>query len=184
VKRLVPRKKRAKGGRPAKGKKRAQRAPKTSDSNARHVAQGPDSNAEQSAYAGESKLRPGLQASIERVVLHEWTIASLDSRLPAVLSTPHMIGLMEIAAAQAIMAELPPGGISVGTRIEVDHLKAIPAGATVRATAQLAQHDGRFLVFDVEARSGDHIIGRGRVFRAIVEPKQFHSTAISRAPSP
>lgn len=130
--------------------------------------------------ASESKLRTGLQASIERVVLQEWTIAALDSRLPAVLSTPHMIGLMEIAAAQAIMAELPPGAISVGTRIEVDHLRAVPAGATIRATAQLARQDGRFLVFEVEARSGDHVIGRGRVFRAVVETQKFQANATSR----
>ena len=173
MKRSVPKKKRAKAASRVKAASRSRHTAKASQANAKHAA-----------HAGESKLRPGLQASIERVVLHEWTIASLDSRLPAVLSTPHMIGLMEIAAAQAIMAELPPGAISVGTRIEVDHLKAIPAGATVRATAQLAQHDGRFLVFDVEARSGDHVVGRGRVFRAIVEPKQFHAAAVSRAPSP
>jgi predicted thioesterase len=129
----------------------------------------------------ESKLRPGLQASIERVVLQEWTIAALDSRLPAVLSTPHMIGLMEIAAAQAILAELPPGTISVGTRIEVDHLKAVPAGATLRASATLVRHDGRFLVFEAEARSGEHVIGRGRVYRAIVEHQKFDATARSRA---
>jgi fluoroacetyl-CoA thioesterase len=163
----VPKKKRGKAA------SRAPRAPKASHPKAKHAA-----------HAGESKLRPGLQASIERVVLLEWTIASLDSRLPAVLSTPHMIGLMEITAAQAIMAELPPGAISVGTRIEVDHLKAIPAGATVRTTAQLARHEGRFLVFDVEARSGDHVIGRGRVFRAIVEHQKFDANATSRAPSP
>jgi fluoroacetyl-CoA thioesterase len=173
VKRSVAKKKRAKAAPRVKAASRSARAPKVSQANAKHAA-----------HDGESKLPPGLQASIERVVLHEWTIASLDSRLPAVLSAPHMIGLMEIAAAQAIMAELPPGAISVGTRIEVDHLKAILAGATVRATAQLAQHDGRFLVFDVEARSGDHVVGLGRVFRAIVEPKQFHAVAASLAPSP
>ena len=172
MKRSVPKKKRAKAAPRAKADRRSPRTAKISQATARHAT-----------HAGESKLRPGLQASIERVVLHEWTIASLDSRLPAVLSTPHMIGLMEIAAAQAIMAELPPGTISVGTRIEVDHLKAIPAGATVRATAQLAQHDGRFLIFDVEARSGDHVIGRGRVFRAIVEHQKFHANATSRASS-
>lgn len=132
------------------------------------------------AVAGESKLRAGLEGSIERVVLHEWTIASLDPRLPAVLSTPHMIGLMEIAAAQAILAELPPGAISVGTRIEVDHLKAVPVGSTVRARARLVEHGGRFLVFDVEASSGVHVIGRGRVFRAIVEPRKFQANAHSR----
>jgi fluoroacetyl-CoA thioesterase len=173
VKRPVPKKKRSKAASRAQAVSRAPRVPKTSVLKAEHAA-----------HTDESKLRPGLQASIERVVLHEWTIASLNSRLPAVLSTPHMIGLMEIAAAQAIMAELPPGAISVGTRIEVDHLKAIPAGVTVRATAQLVRHDGRFLIFDVEARSGDHIIGRGRVFRAIVEPQKFHANATSRAPSP
>jgi fluoroacetyl-CoA thioesterase len=163
VKRSVPKKKRTKAARRAEAVSRVPREQKTSASKQKHAA-----------HAGESKLRTGLQASIERVVLHEWTIASLDSRLPAVLSTPHMIGLM---------AELPPGTISVGTRIEVDHLKAIPAGAPVRATAQLAQHNGRFLVFDVEARSGDHLIGRGRVFRAIVEHQKFHANATSRAPS-
>lgn len=132
------------------------------------------------AATSESKLRPGLEGSIERVVLHEWTIASLDPRLPAVLSTPHMIGLMEIAAAQSILAELPAGAISVGTRIEVDHLKAVPVGSTVRASARLVEHDGRFLVFEVEARSGVHVIGRGRVFRAVVEPRKFQANADSR----
>jgi fluoroacetyl-CoA thioesterase len=132
------------------------------------------------SVTGESKLRPGLEGSIERVVLQEWTIASLDPRLPAVLSTPHMIGLMEIAAAQAILAELPPGAISVGTRIEVDHLKAVPVGSTVRASARLVEHDGRFLVFDVEASCGVHVIGRGRVFRAVVEPRKFQANAHSR----
>jgi fluoroacetyl-CoA thioesterase len=139
-----------------------------------------------SAHGGahsESKLRPGLQASIERVVLQEWTIAALDSRLPAVLSTPHMIGLMEVAAAQAILAELPPGTISVGTRIEVDHLKAVSAGATIRASATLVKHEGRFLIFDAEARSGEHVIGRGRVYRAIVEHQKFDSAARSRTPA-
>lgn len=164
--RLVPKKKKSN---PAKRARRTKAA----------AANSPKAAATHSH--AESKLRPGLQASIERVILQEWTIAALDSRLPAVLSTPHMIGLMEIAAAQAILAELPPGSISVGTRIEVDHLKAVPAGATLRASATLVKHEGRFLVFEAEARSGEHLIGRGRVFRAIVEHQTFDASARSRA---
>jgi predicted thioesterase len=94
-----------------------------------------------------------------------------------------MIGLMERASVKAVAPELPPGAISVGTRIEVDHLKAVSQGATVCATARLAKHEGRFLVFDVEARSGEHVIGRGRVFRAIVEATGFQSRASQRAGS-
>lgn len=122
-------------------------------------------------------LAPGLEASIEKVIPFEWTIAAYDPRLPAVLSTPAMIGMMEVAAAQAVMPALRPGAITVGTRIEVDHLKTVSQGATVRATARLTTNESRFLVFDVEARSGKHVIGRGRVFRAIVEVAGFHARA-------
>jgi fluoroacetyl-CoA thioesterase len=127
--------------------------------------------------------RVGLEAMVEKEIPREWTLAAFDPRLPAVLSTPAMIGMMEVAAAQSVQAELPTGAITVGTRIEVDHLKAVPAGATVRATARLVEHEGRFLVFEVEARSGDLVLGRGRVFRAIVEHEKFNARAHSQAES-
>jgi fluoroacetyl-CoA thioesterase len=118
-------------------------------------------------------LAPGLEARYERVVPIEWTIAQYDARLPAVFSTPAMIGMMEMAAARAVQPALPGGAITVGTRIEVDHLKAAPAGATVVASAKLVEVSGRFLTFEVEARNGSEVIGRGRVFRAIVELSRF-----------
>jgi predicted thioesterase len=128
----------------------------------------------------EQRPRIGLEANVETVVPDSWTIRASDSRLPPVLSTPAMIGMMEVAAAQAVQADLSTGFIPVGTRIEVDRLKAVPAGATVQARARLVQYDGRSLVFEVEAQSGESIIGRGRVFRAIVEPQKFHAEAHSR----
>jgi fluoroacetyl-CoA thioesterase len=130
----------------------------------------------------EAQPRPrlGLAAAVEHTVLREWTIAHFDPRLPAVFSTPAMIGLMEHASAQAVMGDLPPGVITVGTRIEVDHLKAVPEGAQVQASARLVKYKKRFLVFEVEARSGEHVIGRGLVYRAIVEPQGFHSRAHAR----
>lgn len=124
--------------------------------------------------------RLGLEATIQRVVRPEHTLRTIDPNLPAVFSTPSMIGLMEHAAVVAVRSELPPGTISVGTRIEVDHLKAVGPGATVQAWARFVKYHGRFLVFDVEARSGELLIGRGRVFRAIVEPQQHHEKAQAR----
>lgn len=87
--------------------------------------------------SNSGRPRIGLEAAVQRVVPREWTIASIDWRLPPVLSTPAMIGMMEIAAAKAVQSELPAGAITVGTRIEVDHLKAVTEGATVRAAARL-----------------------------------------------
>ncbi len=126
----------------------------------------------------------GPTSTVEKIVPHEWTIASYDPRLPAVLSTPAMIGMMEIAAVQAIQPELPPGAITVGTRIEVDHLKAVPAGATVIAVARLARKEGRFLIFEVEARSSENVIGRGRVFRAVVNTERFTAKAAAQGEKP
>jgi fluoroacetyl-CoA thioesterase len=128
----------------------------------------------------EERPRLGLEAAIEKIVPREWTLAHFNQELPAVLSTPAMIGMMEIAAAQAVQAELPAGAITVGTRIEVDHLKAVPEGTSVRATARLVEHKGRFMIFEVEASAGEHVIGRGRVYRAIVEPSRFHAKAHTR----
>jgi fluoroacetyl-CoA thioesterase len=126
-------------------------------------------------------LKLGLKATVERIVPHEWTIAIYNEKLPAVLSTPAMIGMMETAAAHAVWPRLPEGAISVGTRIEVDHLKAAPEGAKVRAQARLVKIDGRFLVFEVEARSGRHLLGSGRVFRAVVTPEIFMEKAKRRS---
>lgn len=128
----------------------------------------------------EYRPRLGLEATVERIVLPEHTIQHVNPNLPPVFSTPSMIGLMEYASVLAVQPELPPGVITVGTRIEVDHLKAVPNGATVRAHAKLVGYQGRFLVFDVEARSGEHVIGRGRVFRAIVEPETHKARAHAR----
>ncbi|HXQ27219.1 MAG TPA: hotdog domain-containing protein [Candidatus Acidoferrales bacterium] len=128
----------------------------------------------------EQRPRIGLEATIERVVQPEHTIQAVNPNLPAVFSTPSMIGLMEHASVVAILPELPPGAISVGTRIEVDHLKAVGPGATVHAWARFVEYRGRFLVFDVEARSGEHLIGRGRVFRAIVHPEEHGAKAKAR----
>lgn len=114
------------------------------------------------------RLPIGLEAAIERVVEFQWTIAAYDPDLPAIFSTPAMIGLMEVAAAESVRPHLPPGTISVGTRIAVDHLKAVPQGTTVRAEARYIGNEGRFLIFEVQARTSDVLIGRGHVRRAIV----------------
>ncbi len=136
--------------------------------------------AKTAATPPDQRPRIGLEATTERVVKVEHTIQMVNPNLPAVFSTPSMIGLMEHASVVAILPELPPGAISVGTRIEVDHLKAVGPGATVRAWARLVKYEGRFLVFEVEARSGEHLIGRGRVFRAIVHPGEHGAKAQAR----
>lgn len=155
--------------------------PKT---NARAKAKSKRASASRVHGENKSTVRKSLlrfpknpSGSIERTVEFQWTIAAFNPDLPAIFSTPSMIALMEVAAAKAIQDHLPPGTISVGTRIEVDHLKAVPQGTLVRADARLVGDDGRFLAFEVEAHAKDLLIGRGKVYRAIVTLKSPDSIA-------
>lgn len=130
--------------------------------------------------AGGAKIEPGLEGTCERVVPADWTLSHFDPKLPAVFSTPAMIGLMEITASRTIQPALPPGVLTVGTRIEVDHAKAVPAGSTVVAKAKLVEINGRRLIFDVEVICGADVIGRGRIHRAIVDHSRFSAIAAAK----
>jgi len=130
-----------------------------------------------------AKIELGLEGRCEKVVPHEWTLAHIDANLPPVFSTPAMIGLMEMASSRAVRPALPAGSITVGVRIEVDHVKAVPAGANVMVVSRLVEIDGRRLIFEAEARSGADVIGRGRIFHTIVEHARFAATAAGKPAS-
>jgi hypothetical protein len=100
----VPRRRKAPAKR-AKGKNLTKSSKNSTPANSTHI----------SVPRDEGKSRIGLESAIVRVVTHQWTIAAYDPRLPAVLSTPAMIGMIEIAAAQTVLPELPPGAITMGT---------------------------------------------------------------------
>ncbi len=57
----------------------------------------------------------------------------------------------------------------MGTRVDVRHLAATPAGLTVRAVAELTAVSGRKLTFHIEATDGIDTIGVATHERAIVD---------------
>lgn len=92
-----------------------------------------------------------------------------DATLPAVFSTPVMIACMENAALNAIKEYLDPGESAVGTRVDVRHLAATPAGMRVRAEAHVTNVDGRRVEFAVHCRDEREEIGSGTHERMVVE---------------
>jgi predicted thioesterase len=130
-----------------------------------------------------SELRIGLEGKFEHEVIFDYTIARFDPRLPEIFSTPAMIAMMEGATSRAVEHALPPGKISVGTRIEVDHIKSVGIGAMIVSTARLIEINGRFLVFDVESRSGDDVLGRGKVTRAIIDVSRIQQKLAQPPPA-
>ena len=119
------------------------------------------------------ELRKGLKKALARVVEFKRTIAHYDRRLPPVLSTPSMIGQMEVTAALLLQPSLPRGAISVGTHINVAHRAAARTGERLTTTAvfeRLRKEPGKRprYVFAVDARVGKRLVGNGWVERAVI----------------
>lgn len=116
-----------------------------------------------------------ISFTIEHSVQAHESALAMGSGDMEVFATPAMVALMENAAAQAAKTVLDEGQTTVGTNIAVSHVKASRIGATVVATAVLVQQEGRRLLFNVEARDGEAVIGEGTHTRYIVEREKFLS---------
>jgi len=92
-----------------------------------------------------------------------------DVTLPPVLATPIMIMVMENAALNAIKPYLDAGESALGTRVDVRHLAATPAGRRVTGEARVTNVDGRRIEFSVRATDGNEEIGVGTHERVVIQ---------------
>ncbi len=111
---------------------------------------------------------------IEYYLVEEKHIADfLGSGKVAVLSTPSMILMMEHTAMIAAQEYLPEGWITVGTRVDISHLRASKQGAKIKVIVKLKEIEGKHLTFEVIAFDGENIIGEGLHERHIVNKEKF-----------
>jgi fluoroacetyl-CoA thioesterase len=121
-----------------------------------------------------SGIEPGLERSDEFEVgggLLTDVGGTIDRK---VLSTPGMIGMMELNASALCKENLPDGKATVGFEVCIKHVGAAAEGATCTAHAVLREVvDGHKLRFDVEVREGDRTIGVGTHERRVVDVSGF-----------
>ena len=88
-----------------------------------------------------------------------------------VLSTPSMIGMMEITSARLAREHLPETSSTVGFEVCVKHVAGAPEGTRCRVRSRLGEIvDERKLRFDVEVCTVDgRVIGVGTHERRIVD---------------
>lgn len=114
-----------------------------------------------------------VSAELTMVVEKAHAADQIGSGQVEVLATPMMIALMEAAAVDAVQKYLPEGWSTVGTRVNVEHLRASPLGEVVTAQAILMRSEGRELDFSVTAVDSSGLIGQGTHRRFIVNLKAF-----------
>jgi len=119
------------------------------------------------------RIEVGATLTRELEVVTELTVGHAVAGMPFVFATPQMINHMEIVCAELIADALPPGWVSVGTRVEVEHLAATPVGMRVATTATVVEVADRMVTFEVSASDGVDTIGRGRHCRGLVAMDRF-----------
>jgi predicted thioesterase len=118
-------------------------------------------------------IEPGLTAEITHVVTENDTAATYGSGLVPVLSTPHLIALMENAAQTALNPYMDPGQSAVGTHLDVRHQAPTPVGMQVRVRAELVAVEGQRLRFHIEAWDAEEQIGTGDHERYLIDVERF-----------
>ncbi len=103
-----------------------------------------------------------------------------EDRFPDVFATSRMVGLMELAAARLLRAQLREGEMSVGVMVNVNHTAATPPGSTVRAEARYLGKEGKLYAFEVIASDEAGEIGRGTHHRAIIQTARLLDSARRR----
>ena len=119
-------------------------------------------------------LEVGKKYEIERVVTENDTAAKAASGSVEVLATPVMIAWMEEASLRLAQQELEEGLTTVGTEVNIKHLKGTLVGKTVKVLSVLKEIDRKRLVFDVEVVEDGVVVGSGSHTRFIIDTAKFY----------
>jgi predicted thioesterase len=108
-----------------------------------------------------------------RLVTSEIAIDFMEQEEARVLSTPHMIWMLEITSRNAVLPFLEEGQDTVGTHVDVKHLAATPIGMSVTFRAEVTGVEERRVSFRVEAFDEREKIAEGTHERFVVNIAKF-----------
>lgn len=91
----------------------------------------------------------------------------------SVLSTPSMIGLMELTCLECAQSHLDADEQTVGTMVHIWHRAAALIGDSVELSVKLIERDRRRLLFEVKCTAGEKLIGEGTHERFVLDLKKI-----------
>ena len=119
------------------------------------------------------ELKTGIIGTAKTIVNEQNTAKAMKSGALDVFATPCMCALMEEASCSCISECLDEGCGTVGISLNITHDKPSAIGDEIIATATLVKIEGRKLIFEVQAKDDDTIIGKGMHERFIINNEKF-----------
>lgn len=123
----------------------------------------------------DSIITKGLKGEQQETVSEHSTARHYGSGNVDVYATPAMIALMETTALKSIAVYLPEGMTSVGTEVNIKHLRASAVGHHLRCESRVIEVQGRKIVFDVSVWDDELLVGHGTHTRVVVDSQKFMS---------
>lgn len=129
------------------------------------------------------KSRPkfGTVGEMKFVVAQEHVIDFATGGMPAVLSTPKLIGLIERTARESLYPFLEANERTVGGEIEIRHLAPTPLGQNVTITTRVIHAEGKAVDFQFEVRDEHEVIARGLHKRGVINVESFAKRVARKA---
>ena len=115
----------------------------------------------------------GTTGELKFVVGQEHVIDFATDGMPAVLSTPRLIGLIERTARESLYPFLDDNERTVGAEIEIRHSAPTPLGKNVTIITRIIGGEGKLWDFQFEARDEYEVVARGLHKRAIITVESF-----------
>ena len=121
-------------------------------------------------------MKVGQTHTQKFTVKEQDSAVALGSGTLKVLATPALIAFMENTAMNLLSSENSEKSTTVGTEINVKHLKASAIGAEITVTATLTGIEGRKRIFSIEAKDEkNNVVGTAEHQRFVVDIERFMS---------
>jgi predicted thioesterase len=115
----------------------------------------------------------GAKHEEKTLVTSENAIDFLGQENARVLSTPNLIGYLEMTSRNLVKPLLDDGYDTVGTQVTVSHLAATPMGMNATFRSEVIAVSDRRVTFKVEAYDEKEKIAEGTHERAIINVARF-----------
>ena len=129
----------------------------------------------------KSRPKIGTVGEMKFVVAAEHAIDFATDGMPAVLSTPRLVALVERTARESLSTFLDENERTVGAEIEIRHLAPTPLGKNVTILTRVIHTEGKIVDFQFEVRDEHELIARGLHKRAVITVESFARRVAKKA---
>ena len=114
-----------------------------------------------------------MSMSVPYTVKAKDTVGHLVPGMPMVAATPYLVTIAEMVCYEIAKKLIEPGQITVGTRVEIDHLGASKVGAMLVVDATLRTRERNRFTFDATIKDGERTVAKIVHGRAAVSKQKM-----------